>query len=76
MVKMSGLYMLPKTPGGGHQAAPVKDSWYSEKTQLPANLKAENHYPVVAVCQVCHGRIRLAELRQMEWVHMPQAGPR
>lgn len=63
---------IPHVMDGTHQAVPVKDSWYSERTQHPANLLAEFAYPVIAVCQVCHGRIRLAERAQMEWAHVPQ----
>jgi hypothetical protein len=62
---------LSDVPDGGHQATPVKDSWYSEKTLQVANLKAEGAYPVIAVCQRCSGRIRLAHYRQMEWRHVP-----
>ena len=58
----------------GHQAMPVEGSWYSERSQHPANLKAEFDYPVIAVCQRCGGRIRLAQLLQMEWTHVP-GGP-
>lgn len=65
---------LPDIPDGTHQANPVKDSWYSERTQHVANLKAEGSYPVIAVCTRCHRRIRLAHYRQMEWAHVP-AGP-
>lgn len=61
---------LPHVPGS-HQAIPVEDSWYEERTLQVANLKAEASYPVIAVCKRCHGRIRLSELRQMEWAHVP-----
>lgn len=57
--------------GDGHRPMPVDDSWYEERSQHPANLKAPASYPVVAVCQTCHGRIRLAELLQVEWTHVP-----
>ena len=66
-----GPFTWPKVPEGGHQALPVADSCYSEKTQLPANLQNEVSYPVIAVCSACHGRIRLAQMVQMEWVHVP-----
>jgi hypothetical protein len=58
---------------GDHQADPVKDSWYEEESQHPANLLAVASYPVIAVCKRCHGRIRLDEKVQMEWVHVPGA---
>lgn len=70
MLIMSGFYFLPKAPDGGHIATPVKDSWYEESSQHPANLKSEASYPVIAVCQTCCVRIRLAEKSQMEWVHV------
>ena len=54
----------------GHLAEPVKGSWYEERSQHPANLLAPASYPVIAVCDRCHGRIRLAEKRQMEWTHV------
>lgn len=60
--------------GDGHQAMPVRDSWYEERTQHPANMKATASYPVVAVCRRCHGRIRLAAPAQAEWSHVT-AGP-
>lgn len=69
---MTGFYFMPKAPGGGHIATPVKDSWYEERTQLPASLIREASYPVVALCQACSQRIRLAEKNQMEWVHVPE----
>lgn len=61
---------LPKV-AGDHEAVPVKDSWYEEQSLHPANLRAVASYPVIAVCKTCHGRIRLADKRQMEWVHVP-----
>lgn len=65
---MSGFYFIPHTLGG-HQAMPVKDSWYSERSQRPADLLDGASYPVIAECQRCHGRIRLAGKSQMEWTH-------
>jgi hypothetical protein len=56
-----------------HQAMPVDGSWYEERSQHPANLRAEASYPVIAVCKRCSGRIRLAQLLQMEWTHVPGA---
>jgi hypothetical protein len=73
---VSGIGMvitLPKVPGG-HQALPVPGSCYEEGTSLPANLRAEGSYPVIAVCKRCHERIRLDDKRQMEWAHVPAAG--
>lgn len=69
---MSGFYTIPKSPDGGHQATPVKDSWYEERTALPANLLNEMSYPVIAVCQRCSGRIRLRTKNQYEWAHVPE----
>lgn len=62
--------MVPKVLDD-HQATPVKDSWYEEKTQHVANLVSEMSYPVIALCERCYGRIRLATKNQMEWVHVP-----
>jgi hypothetical protein len=73
--------VIPSTPHtfpkavDGHQALPVKDSWYEERSQHPANLKAPASYPVIAVCKRCHGRIRLSGPLQMEWTHVPDAAP-
>jgi len=69
---MSGFYVIPQAPEHGHQALPVKDSWYEERTQHPANLKNDVSYPVIAVCKTCYGRIRLAQKAQMEWQHVPE----
>jgi len=55
----------------GHRAMPIADSWYEEDTQHQANLKAYSSYPVIALCQRYHGRIRLARMTQMEWAHVP-----
>lgn len=71
--RMSGFHAFPKTPGT-HQADPVKGSWYSERTQHPANLLADFDYPVIAVCGTCQGRIRLRVKMQMEWEHVPEEG--
>jgi hypothetical protein len=71
---VSGFYSVPGTIPrlpGAHQALPIEDSWYEERTQHPANLKAVASYPVTAVCKVCHRRIKLAEIRQMDWAHVP-----
>jgi hypothetical protein len=74
---VSGFHSAPSSIPfvlDGHQALPVEGSWYEERSQHPANLKAPASYPVIAVCQRCGGRIRLAQLLQMEWTHVP-AGP-
>lgn len=63
-------FYIPKAPDGEHIATPIKDSYYSERTLHPANLKNSFDYPVIAVCQTCSVRIRLAVLEQMEWVHV------
>jgi hypothetical protein len=38
-------------------------------TQHPARPLNELSYPVIAVCQRCRSRIRLAQRIQMEWRH-------
>jgi len=55
----------------GHQATPIEGSWYEEQSTWPANLRAMASYPVIAVCQRCHGRIRRAEIGEAEWAHVP-----
>ena len=56
---------IPGAPGA-HQAVPVEDSWYEERSTWPANLnsEAEGAWPVIAVCTGCHGRIRRTGKRQ------------
>lgn len=73
---MSGFYSVPGSVPhvlDEHQGLPVEGSCYEERSQHPANLKAEGSYPVIAVCQTCSGRIRLAQRLQMEWTHVPGA---
>lgn len=73
---MTAVQAQPATkPGvpGAHQAVPVEDSWYEERSQHPANLKAPASYPVIAVCHGCHGRIRRAGPGR-EWAHVAAAG--
>lgn len=71
---MSGLYVLPKVPGG-HQAVPVAESWRSERTGQAADMLDPGAYPLAAVCQACGGAIRLRVLAQMEWEHSGLARP-
>jgi hypothetical protein len=63
------------TPGapGAHEAVPVDDSWYEERSTWPANLKAFGSYPVTAVCKDCHERIRCGALGQ-GWAHVVVTG--
>lgn len=73
----SGFYLVKSD--GIHQAFPVRGSYRSEATGQLADLLAASDYPVAAECHWCHGRIRLATHKQMEWVHvaaapMPPAG--
>jgi hypothetical protein len=65
---------IPGAPGAC-QAEPVKDSWYEERSQHPANLNSDavGAWPVIAVCAGCHGRIRRTGKRQ-PWRHVPQTG--
>lgn len=55
----------------GHRAVPVDGSWYSEDPVRRANLNHDRAYPVLAACQGCRGRIRLASRDQEEWAHVP-----
>lgn len=57
-----------------HEAAPVAESWYEERTQHPANLRNSYAYPVIAVCTSCGCRIRLEHIGQLEWRHVPLDG--
>jgi hypothetical protein len=52
-----------------HEIVPIKDSSYSERTQHPANLMDHGHYPVLAVCRECSGRIRLLHFYD-SWQHV------
>ena len=51
-----------------HQVVPIEDSWYEEKTQVPANLRAFRSFPVIAQCRACHHRIRCAAMGE-PWEH-------
>jgi hypothetical protein len=56
----------------GHLATPVPGSYTVEEDGGPANLLADADYPVIAICNVCRGRIKLDHKLQMEWRHAPQ----
>ena len=60
--------------GGPHRPVPVGGTYRSERTGRPAVLTEATSYPVTAECQVCHGPIRLEQLLQMEWRHVPAGG--
>lgn len=53
-----------------HAATPRKDSWLTERGGTPANLLADEDYPIIAECFFCAKRIRLLYKFQMEWAHV------
>jgi hypothetical protein len=55
----------------GHAAIPLGGSYVTKKGDLSASLMRDSDYPIVAECKVCHGRIRLGQVLQMEWQHAP-----
>jgi hypothetical protein len=59
----------------GHTATPVDGTYVREADGEPASLINDADYPVGAECKVCHGRIRLRILVQMEWEHAPAQVP-
>lgn len=60
----------------GHTAIPVDGSYAREADGKPASLVNGADYPVVAVCKICHGRIRLGHLMMWEWRHAPAPAAR
>lgn len=68
---MSGFYSIPKDHGG-HEAAPVKDTWRTEDGQ-PADLLT-SVYPIAATCSACGGPIRLEHRLQYGWRHVTAEG--
>lgn len=53
---------------GPHQAVPIHDSWYSERTQHRAVLNQEACHPVITLCKACHVRIR-RDKPWLPWEH-------
>lgn len=56
-----------------HTAVPLGGSYVTEEHGTPASLLRDADYPVVAECKICHGRIRLGQVMQMEWRHAAAA---
>lgn len=54
-----------------HTAVPLGGSYVREKDGEPASLLCDADYPVAAECKICHGRIRLGRVMQMDWRHAP-----
>lgn len=57
--------------GAGHTATPAAQSYTVEGSGAPARLTHAGDYPVVAICKICRGRIRLGHMMQLEWQHAP-----
>ena len=57
-----------------HTAIPLAGSYVTEKGGEPASLLRDSDYPVVAECKICSGRIRLGQVLQMDWRHVPAGG--
>jgi len=55
----------------GHIATPEPASYTMENGGAPARLLYAEDYPVIAVCKVCGGTIKLDHKTQMEWRHVP-----
>ena len=67
---MSGFRYTPADTTG-HMATPVPGSYTMERGGAPARLLYAEDYPVIAVCKICGGRIKLDHKLQMEWRHVP-----
>jgi hypothetical protein len=57
-----------------HEALIVKGSAYSMEgpnTNLPANPRWPAHYPMEAICAICHGVVRREEMTpgKLDWEH-------
>jgi len=54
-----------------HWPVPWGGTYVRERDGQPASLTNGADYPVVAECQIRHGRIGLAHLTQWQWRHPP-----
>lgn len=68
---MNGVRYTPADTTG-HLATPVPGSYTAEDDGGPASLLRAEDYPVIAVCKICEGRIRLDHKMQMDWRHAPE----
>jgi hypothetical protein len=57
--------------GTGHAPTPRSGTYTRERDGGPASVLRADDYPVTAECQGCGGRIRLAQLMQWAWAHVP-----
>lgn len=55
----------------GHTPIPLGGSFTREQDGEPASLLCDADYPVAGECKICHGKIRLARVMQMDWRHAP-----
>lgn len=55
----------------GHTAIPAAGSYTVAGSGAPARLTRDEDYPVIAICKICQGRIKLGNMMQMEWRHEP-----
>jgi hypothetical protein len=55
----------------GHIAIPEPVSYTMENGGAPARLLYAEDYPIIAVCKVCGGTIKLDHKLQIEWHHVP-----
>lgn len=55
----------------GHLATPVSRTYTVEDGGAPPRLLYPQDYPVLAECTICHAKIRLDFMSQMEWRHVP-----
>ena len=63
-----------RAAGGGHRAAPVPGTWVTGDGE-PGDLMRRQDYPLTAACRGCGGKIRLEDLLQPGWEHVPAGGP-
>lgn len=71
---MTARKAAPAPAGAPHETLIVKGSAYTAagpNTGRPANLRNPAHYPVTAVCQVCHGVVRRETMAPdvLDWSH-------
>ena len=71
---MSGAgFTMSSADDAGHIGWPKPGTYVREKDGEHVNLLNATDYPIVAVCKMCGGKIRLAHLMQMDWRHVPVA---
>ena len=68
MTNSSSMFL---TRENRHWPVPEGGTYKRERDGQVASLANESHYPVVADCKICRGRIRLAHYMQWDWKHEP-----